>query len=137
MYDQFGREGLNGGLNSADGGPAGNGPFGGFAGPGGHRFGRHRHRHPFDDDLDGVFGMGGGAPPPGGVPHFVFRDPFDVFRDFFGGHDPFEELLDRKQSETMTDRVLHYRKQFYFSFWYHEWWPRQPSFFRWCAASQT
>ena len=28
--------------------------------------------------------------------HFVFRDPFDVFRDFFGGRDPFEELLDRE-----------------------------------------
>ncbi|XP_071744412.1 dnaJ homolog subfamily B member 6 [Lepeophtheirus salmonis] len=29
-----------------------------------------------------------------GFPHFVFRDPNDVFREFFGTSDPFEELLD-------------------------------------------
>lgn len=31
-----------------------------------------------------------------GIPHFVFRDPEDVFKEFFGGRDPFEELFDRK-----------------------------------------
>ena len=25
-----------------------------------------------------------------------YRDPNDVFREFFGGADPFEEMLDRK-----------------------------------------
>jgi DnaJ homolog subfamily B member 6 len=25
--------------------------------------------------------------------HFAFRDPFDVFREFFGGRDPFADLL--------------------------------------------
>ena len=31
-----------------------------------------------------------------GFPHFVFRDPFDVFRDFFGGNDPFQDIMDSK-----------------------------------------
>ena len=35
--------------------------------------------------------------------HFVFRDPFDVFRDFFGGRDPFEELLDREYDRTFRE----------------------------------
>ena len=35
--------------------------------------------------------------------HFVFRDPFDVFRDFFGGRDPFEELLDREYDRTFQE----------------------------------
>jgi DnaJ-class molecular chaperone len=25
--------------------------------------------------------------------HFAFRDPFDVFREFFGGRDPFADLF--------------------------------------------
>ena len=29
-------------------------------------------------------------------PNFVVRDPEDVFREFFGGRDPFEDLFDRK-----------------------------------------
>jgi DnaJ family protein B protein 6 len=28
-----------------------------------------------------------------GFPSFTFRDPEDVFREFFGGHSPFEGLL--------------------------------------------
>jgi DnaJ family protein B protein 6 len=35
-------------------------------------------------------------------PHFVFRDPEDVFREFFGGADPFEDLLDRKLFKALT-----------------------------------
>jgi len=34
-----------------------------------------------------------------GFPHFVFRDPEDVFRDFFGGEDPFQDLLDRENNK--------------------------------------
>ena len=26
----------------------------------------------------------------------IYRDPNDVFREFFGGIDPFEEMMDRK-----------------------------------------
>jgi len=26
-------------------------------------------------------------------PAFVFRDPFELFREFFGGRDPFEDLF--------------------------------------------
>ena len=37
-------------------------------------------------ELDAVFGF----------PNFVFRDYEDVFREFFGGRDPFEDLFDRK-----------------------------------------
>ena len=28
-----------------------------------------------------------------GFPSFAFRDPFDIFREFFGGADPFEEMM--------------------------------------------
>ena len=38
------------------------------------------------DEFDAVFGF----------PNFVFRDPEDVFREFFGGRDPFEDLFDRE-----------------------------------------
>jgi hypothetical protein len=50
------------------------------------------NRSPQFDDLDDfdVFGF----------PSFVFRDPMDVFREFFGGADPFEDLLDR-ESEAL------------------------------------
>jgi len=48
---------------------------------------RHRHTHHFshddsDDEFDNLFGF----------PHFVFRDPTEIFREFFGGLDPFEEF---------------------------------------------
>merc|ERR1712012_713867 len=29
-----------------------------------------------------------------GFPSFAFRDPFDIFREFFGGSDPFDDLMD-------------------------------------------
>ena len=76
MYDQYGRDGLNGSM-----------PNGNSASNRGHR-GRH-HRQDFNggqDEFDAVFGF----------PNFVFRDPEDVFREFFGGRDPFEDLFDRK-----------------------------------------
>ena len=75
MYDQYGRDGLNGSA-----------PNGNSAGYHRHRHHRHRHHHDFDghDDFDAVFGF----------PNFVFRDPEEVFREFFGGRDPFEDLFD-------------------------------------------
>ena len=93
MYDQYGHEGLNG--NAAGGGPGGPGGFGGmgpggmphpgrFFHPGAARRGGPPGRHPEFEEAD--FGF----------PHFVFRDPEEVFREFFGGRDPFEDLLDRE-----------------------------------------
>merc|ERR1712141_843506 len=45
---------------------------------------RHSHHHSqeSDDDFEQFFHF----------PHFVFRDPTDIFREFFGGLDPFEEM---------------------------------------------
>ncbi|XP_074659139.1 dnaJ homolog subfamily B member 6-like [Tubulanus polymorphus] len=67
IYDQYGKDGLTGAgaSNGADFGAGGG----------------------FDFDFGGGFAShGGGA---GGFRHdFMFRDPFDVFRDFFS-HDPF------------------------------------------------
>ena len=77
MYDQYGRDGVNGSTPRA-----------------GHRQRGHRHRHQEEfegfEDFDGFFGF----------PNFVFRDPNDVFREFFGGADPFEEMLDRKSRSS-------------------------------------
>ena len=72
MYDQYGRDGLNGSM------PNGNSA----------RRRRPGHHQDFDgqDEFDAVFGF----------PNFVFRDPEEVFREFFGGRDPFEDLFDRE-----------------------------------------
>ena len=79
MYDQYGRDGVNGSTPRS-----------------GHRQRGHRHRHQEEfegfEDFDGFFGF----------PNFVFRDPNDVFREFFGGADPFEEMLDRKSGSFKT-----------------------------------
>eukprot|EP00095_Tigriopus_kingsejongensis_P012726 maker-scaffold43_size480169-snap-gene-2.22 protein:Tk12726 transcript:maker-scaffold43_size480169-snap-gene-2.22-mRNA-1 annotation:"dnaj homolog subfamily b member 6 isoform x2" len=69
IYDKYGREGLQPG-SAASQGPGR--PF------------RTRHRHVFEDEGFETFGF----------PHFCFRDPEDVFREVFGGMDPFEDLLD-------------------------------------------
>ena len=72
MYDQYGRDGVNGSAGNANSG----------------RSRRHRHHRDFEghDEFDAVFGF----------PHFVFRDPEEVFREFFGGRDPFEDIFDSK-----------------------------------------
>ena len=68
IYDRHGKEGLtNGGGGSAQ------------------SRGRRYHTSNLDDD----FAFGGG-----GFHSFVFRDPFDIFREFFGGRDPFEDFMD-------------------------------------------
>ena len=42
---------------------------------------------------------------------FVFRDPFDVFRDFFGGSDPFEDIfVDRKFFRKILSFVVTIRQ---------------------------
>lgn len=66
VYDEFGYEGLRQSNGSGPSGP-------------GHR--RHRNDYYPDDDI--LF------------TGFVFRDPFDVFREFFGGSDPFQDFFDR------------------------------------------
>ena len=72
LYDKYGREGLQ---------PNGNGSAGSS-----RHFRRSRH-HDFDDfESFDTFGF----------PHFVFRNPEDVFREVFGGADPFEDMMDRK-----------------------------------------
>ena len=60
------------------------------------RNGHFRRHHRFDDEA--TFGF----------PHFVFRDPEEVFREFFGGRDPFEDLLDRK---LKGDKLIFVNKQ--------------------------
>ena len=68
VYDKYGKEGLT---PSSAGAPGGS---------------RRRHRHPgqqFSED-DIVYGF----------PNFAFRDPFDIFREFFGGNDPFAEMFE-------------------------------------------
>lgn len=79
IYDSYGKEGL---LNGAGGA----GPQGGFGGfPGANLFGA---AGPFGfGGGGGIFGFGGG---PFG---FSFRDPNEVFREFFGGNDPFSEFF--------------------------------------------
>uniref|UniRef100_A0A6G1SMB0 DnaJ subfamily B member 6 n=1 Tax=Aceria tosichella TaxID=561515 RepID=A0A6G1SMB0_9ACAR len=79
IYDSYGKDGLiNGG-----GAPSGAGGF-----PGGMA------------DLFG--GFGGGAFNPfggGGGIFFNFRDPNDVFREFFGGLDPFFEMSQEHEQQ--------------------------------------
>lgn len=66
IYDQYGKEGLIGHNDNSYGGH------------------HHRRRHdPFESEF--IFG--------GGFPGFVFRDPDEVFREFFGGASPFDEFF--------------------------------------------
>ena len=92
IYDQFGMEGLQQRNGTSSPGPAHHQPHFNRA----HHFHRHHHHphhHRIDDfdDFD-VFGF----------PGFVFRDPMDVFREFFGGSDPFEDLLDRESKSLIS-----------------------------------
>lgn len=41
---------------------------------------------------EGLGDRGFGASSGGGYGHFHFHDPFDVFRQFFGGRDPFADF---------------------------------------------
>jgi len=68
---------------------------------------RHRnsHRSHFahdedDDEFDHFFEF----------PHFVFRDPTEIFREFFGGLDPFEEFaFDLMGGRSHRNRVHRHR----------------------------
>lgn len=75
IYDRYGKEGLANGGQEA---PNFQGfPFGGMA-----------------DLFGGAFSPFGGGGSAGSGPFgFSFRDPNDVFRDFFGGHDPFADFF--------------------------------------------
>lgn len=80
VYDRSGKEGLANGAGEAPGPGAGFG-FGGFPG------------------MADLFGGGGG----GGM-FFSFRDPNEVFRDFFGGADPFGDIFnDMSQQHHQSD----------------------------------
>jgi len=70
IYDQYGREGLR--QSSAANNGAGTSSRSST-----HFFHNPNHYEEVHD-----------------FPSFVFRDPFDVFRDFFGGDEIFEELFD-------------------------------------------
>ena len=69
VYDKYGKEGL-----AAQGSQGGGG---------GGRSRRPRGGEDWDDE-DITYGF----------PSFAFRDPFDIFREFFGGSDPFDDLMD-------------------------------------------
>ncbi|KAG0703833.1 DnaJ subfamily B member 2 [Chionoecetes opilio] len=84
IYDQFGKEGLQTG-----GGP----------GPTRPRTSRStRHHYRFDDDFDYTF------------PTFTFRDPEEVFREFFGG-DPLSDLFTFDPFEPMGQSSNRRRRQ--------------------------
>ena len=63
VYDKYGKEGLT---------PPGNSSGGG----------RRRPREGEEEGED-IYGF----------PSFAFRDPFDIFREFFGGNDPFSDMF--------------------------------------------
>ncbi|XP_050701194.1 dnaJ homolog subfamily B member 6-B-like isoform X3 [Eriocheir sinensis] len=85
IYDQFGKEGLQSG-----GGP----------GPTRPRTSRTtRHHYRFDDDFDYSF------------PTFTFRDPEEVFREFFGGDPTFSDLFAFDPFEPMGQSANRRRRQ--------------------------
>lgn len=98
IYDQYGKDGLMQGGGGASGGPAGF--SGGMA------------------DLFGAFGggpfnpFGGGG---GGGMFFGFRDPNDVFREFFGGNDPFaaffSDMSQHQQDHSSTHNAGYHQQQ--------------------------
>jgi len=81
IYDQYGKEGLQSG--------AGGGP--GPTRPRSSRSARHHTHYRFEDDFDYAF------------PSFTFRDPEEVFREFFGT-DPFADLLGFDPFEGLDGR---------------------------------
>lgn len=87
LYDQFGKEGL---LNGGGGG----GGFGSGAGPSGFPGGA--------DFFTNMFNPFAGA----GMFGFSFRDPNDVFREFFG-NDPFSEFFDTSHRFDASDSHNH------------------------------
>jgi len=64
IYDKYGKEGL--------------------APNSGRPSGRNRRQRNNEFDEEFAFGF----------PSFAFRDPFDIFREFFGGNDPFTDMMD-------------------------------------------
>jgi DnaJ family protein B protein 6 len=69
LYDRYGREGLRAEAGGREGA----------------RRAAHGHRRAEWEEED---------IPVHGFPSFAFRDPFDIFREFFGGADPFEDIMD-------------------------------------------
>lgn len=80
VYDKYGKEGLT--------------PSAG--GAGGSRGARRQHRGETEwPEEDFVYGF----------PSFAFRDPFDIFREFFGGNDPFAEMFE-VHSDPFHDMMM-------------------------------
>jgi DnaJ family protein B protein 6 len=79
VYDRYGKDGLINGGGASSGGP------GGFPGGMADLFSG------FGGGFFSPFGQGGGGG--GGGMFFNFRDPNEVFREFFGSNDPFGEFF--------------------------------------------
>ena len=39
-------------------------------------------------------------------PSFAFRDPFDIFREFFGGNDPFADMFHHEPFDPFADMMM-------------------------------
>lgn len=93
VYDKYGKDGLkNGGAGHSHHHHHHHHHHSGH-----HGHGHHGHGYGlFEDDLNFVFGGGGG---------FSFRDPQDVFREFFGG-DPFQDFFDDFFSAGLGDPLV-------------------------------
>src|SRR5680860_147486 len=81
-YDQFGSAAFE------QGSPTGQGPFGGFSGQQGGQYGPFTYS--YSDGNTGDFDFGG------------FSDPFDIFREFFGGGSPFGSQRQRRPVYSLT-----------------------------------
>ena len=76
IYDKYGKEGLAPAANSSTGGRR-----------------RPRHGEEWGEEIYGF-------------PSFAFRDPFDIFREFFGGNDPFAEMFHHEPFDPFADMMM-------------------------------
>ncbi|MFH1186852.1 MAG: DnaJ C-terminal domain-containing protein [Candidatus Levyibacteriota bacterium] len=84
-YDQFGSAAFE------QGGPTGQGPFGGFGGFSGQQGGQYGpFTYTYSNSNANDFDFGG------------FSDPFEIFREFFGGGSPFGAQRQRRAIYSIT-----------------------------------
>ena len=76
IYDKYGKEGLAPAANSSSGGRR-----------------RPRHGEEWGEEIYGF-------------PSFAFRDPFDIFREFFGGNDPFADMFHHEPFDPFADMMM-------------------------------
>merc|ERR1719400_1803023 len=79
LYDKYGKEGLN--------------PEAGHQGRQRSHRRRPRHGEEWGEEIYGF-------------PSFAFRDPFDIFREFFGGNDPFAEMFQQDPFDPFADMMM-------------------------------